>query len=101
MNNTITVPASYIKLASEVREAQEAYFAAAAQAKKQNTPAAWQERKEALLASKALESTFDQQTAFFLGEIHGKMSADEAIKQMRLQLDGDLDEARKEATGGN
>lgn len=100
MSNTITIPSSYIKLVQETREAQQAYFEAVVTAKKTNTGEAWKARNERLKESKSLEATLDQQTAHYLGEIHGKMSADEAIKQMRLQLDGDLEQVRKEADRG-
>lgn len=98
--NELTIPSSYIKLVQETREAQKAYFEAVIQAKKTNTGEAWKERNERLRESKALEARLDQDTAFYLAEIHGRMTADEAIAALRAQVDGDLEEVRKGVNHG-
>lgn len=97
---TITIPESYIALVHETREAQAAYFEAALAAKKSNTPDGWKERTIRLKESKALEASLDQQTAHYLGEIRGTMTAEQALAAMRDQLDEDLDVARKEVSNG-
>lgn len=96
-NETITIPAGFIALVHETREAQKAYFEAVGRAKKSNTAEAWKERYDRLRESKALEATLDQQTACWMAKIRGAMSADDAIAQMRKDLDSDLEEVRKEA----
>lgn len=98
--NAITIPSSYIQLVQETRDAQKAYFEAVIQAKKTNTGEAWKERNERLRESKSLEATLDQQTSFYLSEIHGRMTADEAIAALRAQVDGDLEDVRKEVKHG-
>lgn len=97
---TITIPESYIALVHETREAQKAYFEAVVTAKKSGSPDAWKERNARLKESKALEATLDQQTAHYLTEIHGSMTAEQAIAAMRAQVDEDLDIARKEVSNG-
>jgi ribosomal protein L9 len=100
MKKSIEVPESFIRLIRDTREAQKAYFEAALTARKTNLPQAWAAKKEKLLESKNLEAHLDQQTAHYLGEIYGSISAQKAIEQLRLDLDADLQHARKEASSG-
>lgn len=96
-NETITIKSGFIALVHETRDAQKAYFEAVAKAKKTNTAEAWKERHDRLRESKALEASLDEQTACYLAKIRGAMTAEEAIAQMRKDLDSDLEVVRKEA----
>jgi hypothetical protein len=85
-NEQITISPSYIALVYETRQAQIAYFHASVEAKKTKQGIAYQRAKDLLREAKALEVGLDTATASVMGSIHGTMTAEQAIAQMKLNL---------------
>lgn len=97
---TITIPVSYIRKVDEVLSLQQKYFEKIKEAKKSNLGSLYQEAKDILRECKALEEELRVETKGILKSIYGSMTADEALKAMREQLDEDHELARKEAKRG-
>ena len=99
MNNTITVPDTYVRSVSEMLESQRRYFEASAKAKKTKLGSDFQEAKDLLRDAKALENQVRKHTDEILGNHFGKMTAEEALAKLREQTEEDLEYARKGGAG--
>lgn len=99
MNNTITVPDTYVRSVSEMLESQRRYFEASAKAKKTKLGSDFQEAKDLLRDAKALENQVRKHTDELLGNHFGKMTAEEALAKLREQTEEDLEYARKGGQG--
>lgn len=80
---TITISESYIKLVHETRAAQQAYFKASLEAKKTKQGIAFQLAKDLLREAKQLDQQLDEQTNQLMAQLHGSMTADQAIAAMK------------------
>ena len=87
-NELITVPGSYIRSVDELLNLQQRYFAAAAKAKSTKLGSDYQESRDILRECKELESKVRAKTSAYMVQIYGAMTAQDAIEQMKKNLDG-------------
>lgn len=86
-NDMITVPKAYIKAVDELLNLQQRYFAKSAEAKRSKAGALFQEAKDILRECKEAEYKLKAQTNHYMTQIYGAMTPEEAIRQMKENLD--------------
>lgn len=86
-NDMITVPKAYVKAVDELLNLQQRYFAKSAEAKRSKAGALFQEAKDILRECKEAEYKLRAETSRYMTQIYGSMTPEEAIRQMKLNLE--------------
>jgi hypothetical protein len=83
----VSVPAGYIDLVKQVRDTQKQYLDACVLAKHTPSPANIAERIRIFRHKLSVEHRLDEYTDAHLRHIYGSMTAEQAIEQLKLNLE--------------
>jgi hypothetical protein len=83
----VSVPAGYIDLVKQVRDTQKQYLDACVLAKQTPSPGNISERIRIFHHKLSVEHRLDEYTDAHLRNIYGSMTAEQAIEQLKLNLE--------------